>query len=429
MTLPGATAPGEEALRAEVRAWVEANWDPDLTVRGWWARLADSGWAYPTWPVGSFGRGLDQEAAAVVADELARAGVLGPPHNQAQTMGAPVLLDFGTPEQRERWLRRLATGEEAWCQFFSEPGAGSDLASVQTRAERDGDEWVVNGQKVWTGGAQYSDRGILVARTDPDKPKHRGLSFFVIDVDQPGIEIRPLRQMNHAAHFNEVFFTDARVPDANLVGGLDNGWAVAMATLAYERSAYAAGAVRLRTVTPGRKAGFLDLTVRDALARLDELDEHALEPFPLGDTAAMVALAREHGRDRDPVIRQRIAELHAIAETARLTALRARANARAGRAPGPESSLGYLLGVTIARRTRDLALEIVGAGGMLEGRDAPRDGAVAQMALSAQVHGIQGGTEQIQRTILGERVLGLPKEPVVDRDVPFRLLKVGTQRG
>jgi alkylation response protein AidB-like acyl-CoA dehydrogenase len=418
--------PAELGVRTEVREWLAANWDPDLTLREWWTRLADSGWGYPSWPREWFGRGVSPELAAVVREEIRAAGGLPPPHGIGQTMGAPVILQFGTEEQKQRWLRPLATGEESWVQFFSEPNAGSDLASLQTRAERDGDEWVVNGQKVWNSGTQTAERALLVARTDSNVPKHRGLSFFVIDVEQPGVEVRPIRQLNGHAEFNETFLTDARVPDANIIGGLDNGWAVTMATLANERSSYAAGAEYGMGPAPGRRNGMLDRTVREAIEQT--VSRRRQTGFPLGSPPAMIALAREFGRTGDPIIRQRIARLRCLTETAKWTAARAKAAAAAGRSPGPESSLGYVAGVLIARMSRDLGLDLVGAHGMLADGDAPRGGDVAMMALSSLVHGIQGGTEQVQRNILGERVLGLPKEPQVDRDVPFRELLLSRTR-
>ena len=409
----------DDALRAEVRAWLAGNWRPDQTVREWWARLADSGWAYPTWPKEWFGKGLDSDSAQIVRQELRAAGAVAPPHGIGQTMGAPVILEFGTQEQKERFLRPIATGEEAWCQFFSEPDAGSDLASLRTSAVRDGDEWIVNGQKVWNSGTLTSERAVLPLRTDPDVPKHKGLSFFIIDVHQPGIEIRPIKQLNGEAHFNETFFTDARVRDEDMIGGLNNGWAVTLATLANERAAYAAGVDYRVGVPPGEMAGMLDLTCAEAVARVAK-SHQGYTAFPLGDAPALIELAREMGCDQDPHIRQRIMQLHSMSETARLTALRAKAAAEAGKAPGAESSIGHVAGVHIARATRDLGLAILGAAGTLVGADAPHDGAVAMMALTSLVHGIQGGTEQIQRNIIGERVLGLPKEPQVDRDVPFK---------
>jgi alkylation response protein AidB-like acyl-CoA dehydrogenase len=412
-------------VASEVRAWLDENWDDQLTVRRWWRLLAESGWGYPTWPERWYGRGLGEDDAAIVRTELKAAGALPPPHGIGQTMGAPVILQYGTEDQKRRFLPRIATGEEAWCQFFSEPDAGSDLASLTTRAVRDGDEWIVNGQKVWNSGTRTADRGILPLRTNPDVPKHRGISFFIIDVDQPGVEVRPIKQMNGEAHFNETFFNDARVRHEDLIGDIDHGWSVTMATLANERTAYAAGAdYGGGGAAPGERSGMLDLTCAEASRRM-RASAQASVGFPLGDARALAELAREFGRNGEPIIRDRIAQLHCWAEVARLTAMRAKAAAEAGKAPGPESSLGYLSGVHLARATRDLGLAIVGAGGMLVGDAAPRGGAVAMMALSSLVHGIQGGTEQIQRNIVGERVLGLPKEPQVDRDIPFNQLRKG----
>jgi alkylation response protein AidB-like acyl-CoA dehydrogenase len=415
-------------VRAEVRAWLTGNWSADLTLREWWTRLAESGWAFPTWPEGWYGRDLAVEAAAVVSQEIARAGVIAPPHGMAQSMGGPVILAFGTEEQKRRFLPAIATGEEWWCQFFSEPDAGSDLAGLTTRAERDGDEWVVNGQKVWSSDARIADRGLLVARTDIDQPKHKGLSYFIIEVDQPGIELRPIRQMNDEAHFNESFFTNARVADADLIGGVNNGWAVALATLSSERTAYAGGGERSALAAPpGRRAGMLDRTVGDVVAELTGRDL-AVDAFSAAPVAEMIELAREFGRAGDPVIRQRLARLYCVAETARLAGLRAQAAVQAGRPPGPESSVGYIAGVTLARMSRDLGLEILGAQGMLDGADAPHGGSVQKMALTSPCHGIMGGTEQIQHNIVGERVLGLPREPQVDRDIPFRELRRSAAR-
>ncbi|MGE0881211.1 MAG: acyl-CoA dehydrogenase family protein [Acidimicrobiia bacterium] len=412
----------------EFRTWVDQNWSADLAVREWWARLAASGWGFPNFPAEWMGRGLAGDEATLIRDEILARNIVGPPGGIGQVMGAPLVLQFGTDDQKRRFLPGLLTGEEAWCQFFSEPGSGSDLASLQTRAERDGDEWVVNGQKVWTGGALESDKGLLLARTDSSLPKHRGISYFVIDIDQPGIEIRPIKQMNGQAHFNEVFFTDARVPDANRLSDVNNGWAVAMATLAFERSGFAAGHGYGRAIAPGRKGGNLDKVINDLLSTDDdEHDENALAKFPMGDAHVLIELAREFGRNDDPNIRQKLVKLYCMAECNHLTALRAKAAVAAGRTPGSESSLGYIAGVNLARASRDLAFEIAGGYGTLIDSDSPRDGAVVMMALSTLSHGIQGGTEQIQHNIVGERVLGLPKEPQVDRDLPFKDLRVGTQ--
>jgi alkylation response protein AidB-like acyl-CoA dehydrogenase len=300
---------------------------------------------------------------------------------------------------------------------------------------RDGDEWVINGQKIWNSGTLTADRGLLVARTNPDVPKHRGISFFVIDVDQPGIEIRTIRQMNGRAEFNETFFTDARVADTARIGEVNGGFPVAMTTLVAERSTFAGGGERrLVSAQAGAKAGDLDRIVGEVLAnhgsnnsRFD-LEIGGANALPVGTPAALIDVARHFKRSTDLRIRQRIAEIYAASEALRFTELRARAALQSGRKAGPESSIGYLGRVRIVRACRDLSAELAGPAAMLAGPDAPLDGAVTLSVTTAPCHGIQGGTEQIQRNIIGERILGLPKEPQVDRDIPFRQVKVGTQR-
>jgi alkylation response protein AidB-like acyl-CoA dehydrogenase len=338
-------------------------------------------------------------------------------------MGAPTLFLFGDDEQKQRWMPCIAYGEEYWAQFFSEPGAGSDLASVQTRGVRDGDEWVFNGQKVWNSGTLFADRALLVARTDVDVPKHKGIGFFVLDVDQPGVEIRPIKQMNGRSEFNEAFLTDARAPDVNRIGDANGGWSVAMAVLTHERATFAGGggATILRSVEGGAKFGHLDRIVADVLAE-DRSMANMANGLPISTVDAVIALARRFDRLGDPIIRQRIAGLHALSEALRLTGVRGQAAERSGRAGGGESSIVYLGGVKVVRVYRDLVADICGPYAMIDGSD------VAETITIAPAHGIQGGSEQIQRNVIGERLLGLPREPQVDRDVPFRLLKVGTQR-
>lgn len=420
-----------ESVKADVRTWLKEAWDPALTVREWWARLAESGWGMPHWPKQWFGRSLPEREAAAVREEMAAAGVLGPPSGAGPLMAAPVLFAQGTEEQRRRWLPALARGEENWCQFFSEPGAGSDLASLQCRAVPDGDEWVVDGQKVWNSGTLIADRGILLARTDPDVPKHRGISFFVIDVDQPGVDIRPIRQMNYRTEFNETFFTGARVSADSMVGEPGDGWRAAMTTLSNERANFAGGGERLLvTVEAGRKAGNLERTVAEVLEKAAESpDMGGANTPPVHTASGLIDLARRHGRAGDPVVRQRIARIFAASEALRMTALRASSTSAAGREPGAESSVGYLGAVRVLRQIRDLAAEIAGPAAILMAPDAPDGGDVAMTIMTVPCHGIQGGSEQIQLNILAERVLGLPKDLQVDRETPFRQLVVGTQRG
>ena len=421
-------APHDETrVRDEVRGWLAENWGPELTVREWWRRLGESGWGFPTWPVEWYGKGLSPELAGAVRSEMSRARVVGPPGGLGQGLAAPTIIAHANDEQKARWLRPLATGEESWCQLFSEPGSGSDLASLQTRAVRDGDEWVVNGQKVWTSGALQAVKGILLARTDVDVPKHRGITYFVIDVEQPGIEIRPLKQMNGAATFNEVFFTDARVPNDNIVGDLNQGWAAAITTLAYERAGIG-GSGLMGSAAPGEKAGFLDRTCAEVLAGKVDDPEMSMTSF-FGDGAKLTRQAAElMGSTGDPLVRQGVARIHSMYTVSRLNIERSMAAVQAGGRPGPEGSTGKLAAAYNMHAARDVGMSTLGAHGMLLGKEAPLDGEVQMLALSAHAISIAGGTNEVQHNIIGERVLGLPKEPSVDRDVPFRDLKVGTQR-
>ncbi len=221
---------------ADVTAWLEDQWDPDLTVGEWWARLGESGWAAPGLPENAYGKGLNRTDAVRVQQAIAEFGALGGPGGLGLLLAAPTIATHGTQEQIDRFVKPIVTGQQAWCQLFSEPGAGSDLAGLQARAVRDGDEWIVTGQKVWTSGGQIADMGMLIARTDVDVPKHQGITYFGIDMHQPErIEVRPLREMTGRALFNEVFLTEARVHDDARIGDLNNGWAVANTTLAFER--------------------------------------------------------------------------------------------------------------------------------------------------------------------------------------------------
>ena len=417
-------------VASEARSWVKENWSSDLTLREWWQRLAVAGWAFPSWPKGYGGRGLSPADAREVSTVLAEAGAVSPPGGLGQMMGGPVVIEHGTDEQKDRWLFKLASGQESWCQLFSEPGAGSDLASLQTRAVRDGDVWIVNGQKVWTSGARTADRGMLVARTDPESPKHKGITYFIFDMDQPGVEVRPLKQMDGGATFNEVFFTDAVVSNDAIVGSPNNGWMVAVSTLAYERQGIGgrgpAGGVMAGG--PGEKNGALDRRVGDLIGESQRAQGEMAAAMAAQSAGALIDLARSFGRDRDPVTRQKLMRMRIQSETHGFNIARGRAAAQAGRMPGPEVSTGKLNGSSLGRQARDLSLEIEGPHGMLVGEDAPEGGRFQQMGLRTQSGSIAGGTDEIQRNIIGERVLGLPREPQVDRDQPFRDLRVGTQK-
>jgi alkylation response protein AidB-like acyl-CoA dehydrogenase len=405
------------AARAGALAWLSANWDPGLTVRAWWARLAESGWGFPTWPTEWFGQGLSADAAAGVRSAFPQVGALPPPTGLGQLLGGPMLLIHGSEEQKARFLPVLVRGEELWCQFFSEPGSGSDLASAQTRAVPGDGGWTADGQKVWTSGAQWADRGMLLARTDREVPKHRGLSFFIIDVGQPGIEVRPLHQMNGQHGFNEVFFTDAHIDGDRLVGETGGGWSVAVTVLMYERFSTA-----LPSVLPGATAGNLDGTAGEAAARAAQ----ARTAGRTGVSELVIDVATELGEISDPVLRQRLAALWAQ-ETANGYLTRAGQSARAGRRPSAAGSLAKLARSQLARAGRDTGMSVLGAQGMLASPDTPGDGEIQFRALSSPGASIAGGTDEIQRGIVGERVLGLPKEPRTDQDVPFKDLTIGTQ--
>jgi alkylation response protein AidB-like acyl-CoA dehydrogenase len=285
---------------------------------------------------------------------------------------------------------------------------------------RQGDEWVVNGQKVWTSGAQYADRGMLLARTDPDAPKHHGLTYFVIDVDQPGIEVRPLHQMNDAHGFNEVFFTDARVGNDRIVGQLHGGWSVALTTLMYER-----GGGAVPSAHPGKRLAMLDMPAGDIATGRTRGEREGLGMRAIA--ATVIDVARELARDTDPATRQRLAELHALEEVLRIGGLRSTSARRTGEGPGPGGSVGKIARSNLSRLTREVGMDVLGANGMLVGSETPGGGRLQHAALSSPGSSIAGGTDEIQHNIIGERVLGLPKEPRLDADVPFRELKTGTQ--
>ncbi|HEX6659953.1 MAG TPA: acyl-CoA dehydrogenase family protein [Ilumatobacter sp.] len=408
----------------EVRSWIEANWRLDLTLGEWWDRLAGAGYAFPSWPAGLGGRGATPAEERTVLTAISDAGVVGPPSGNGPNMGAPTVLAHGTPEQQVRLIAPLARGREAWAQLFSEPGAGSDLASLATSAVLDGDEYVINGQKVWNSFADVSDWGMLLARTDLDVPKHRGITFVMIDMDQPGVDVRPLVQMNGVAEFSEVFLTDARAKVSNVIGEPGNGWAVARTTLAFERSKAGGGRARgVVTVGAGRKAGNLDRPVGDLIQEARRRrEDRTVRNEVLLSARTLIDLARELAREHDPVLRDRLMRYYADNQVYTWTGQRSRDNAKTGR-PGPESSTIKLQLAMLAHRSRDLSMSMLGAEGMLMGDDARHHGRVQMAGLSSFAASLGGGTNEIQRNIIGEQTLGLPREPAIDADVPFRELR------
>ncbi|MGK0274297.1 MAG: alkylation response protein AidB-like acyl-CoA dehydrogenase [Ilumatobacter sp.] len=309
-------------------------------------------------------------------------------------MCLPMMNDHGTDEQKRQFMPDLISGKTLWCQMFSEPGAGSDVASLQTKAELDGDEWIINGQKVWTTLAHKSQFGLCVARNDADQVKHAGLSMFILDMQAPGVEIRPINQINGESHFNEVFFTDLAIPKDWLLGELNTGWKLATAMLMYERVAIGAGG-----------GGGINRPMYDQLHNY----------------------ATASGAIENPVVRDQMMQVYSMETTKALIAMRTRAEMKAGNTPGPGGSLGKLYGSVIAWRMREIALQIAGMSSVAWTDDDPHGGSAQSLTLRSFASGIAGGTDEIQRNIIGDRVLGLPREPAVDKGVPFRDLKVGTQ--
>ena len=423
-------------VTTEVTAWLEENWDPDLTVGEWWDRLGASGWAAPTWPEDWYGKGLSRQDGVAVQQAIARHGALGAPGGLGLLLAGPTIATHGSDEQKERYLRDIVTGRRAWCQLFSEPGAGSDLAGLQTRAERDGDEWVVSGQKVWTSGGQIADLGMLLARTDPEVPKHQGISYFALDMHQPGVEVRPLREMTGRAMFNEVFLTEARVSHEAMIGGLNNGWAVANTTLAFERAGLGAGGGSAAggLANPGTVANNRNQRAGDFVREGGRRrGGNGRNPGMFGAASSLlVDLARRSGKASDPVIRQDLMRLHSLNEIARFTNLRQRALREVGQDIPGVGNFSKLSMSRILRLSRDLGLQILGPVGTLHAYDTsqrpeldrltgnPAAAFVTEMALFTQGPSIYGGTDEIQHNIIGERVLGLPKEPSNDRTVPFK---------
>jgi alkylation response protein AidB-like acyl-CoA dehydrogenase len=354
----------------------------------------DDGLAFVHYPEGHGGLAVAPRLQAVVNQRIAAAGApVGAARNAIGFgMGAPTIVTHGTEEQKSKYLRPLFTGEEMWCQLFSEPGAGSDVAGLSTRADRDGDEWIVNGQKVWTSLAHFAKWGLLVARTNPDVEKHKGLTYFVIDMDQPGVEVRPLRQMTGGAEFNEVYFTNARVPDENRLGEIGAGWSTVVTTLMNERVFIGGG------IAP-RGAGMIQTAVK---------------------------LWNNSDR-KDPATRDRLMRLYVRAETVRLTNARAQQKRAIGN-PGPEGSIGKLANAELNQAIGELCVDLMGADGMLYdtyevSRDrAPTARSVDPRAafLRSRANTIEGGTSEVMRNILGERVLGLPGDVRVDRGVAWK---------
>jgi alkylation response protein AidB-like acyl-CoA dehydrogenase len=403
-----AAQPDDDELRAQVTAWVDEHWDPDLDVEAWWALVGAAGWTAPHFAPEHGGLGLPRRAGATVRAAFADRGALLPPGGLGLLMAAPTIGVHGTPEQIARFLPPVLDGRVAWCQLFSEPGAGSDLAGLTTRAERDGDRWIISGQKVWSSQAMQSDSGMLLARTDLSVPKHAGISWFALRLDQPGVTIRPLREMTGEAVFNEVFFDGAECSVDDLIGGEGNGWAVTQTTLHFERTGIGAGGGHAGFPAPGPKGGTLGRRAGDA----------AQDPPPGSNLVlsvdALVELIRATGRDGDPFVRQQLARLVCFAETGRWNAARGRAGAGAGVA-----NIGKLAQTRIIKLAARLATDVLGADALLAGADGPQHGRFTDALVFSPASSIYGGTDEIQRNIIAERSLGLPRDRGADHGVPY----------
>ena len=399
----------EAAFRAEVRAFLAANAEPKKRgvpararhvdaealsrAKSFQAAKHDAGLVGLTWPKQWGGRELPQIFQVIYNQEEEAYAAPRGVFEIGLGMCIPTMMAYATPEQLTRYVPKALRGEEVWCQLFSEPAGGSDVAAVRTRAERNGDEWTINGQKIWTSGAQFSDFGIMVVRSNPDVPKHMGLSFFFLDMKSPGIEIRPIKQASGASHFNEVFFTEVKIPDSQRLGAVGQGWRVALTTLMNERL--------------------------------------AIGDVPRPDTEDLLDLARSIELDGEPAInnvsvREKIADMHVRSQGLKYTRFRTMTALSRGQTPGPESSIGKLVNAAKLQEIASFGLDLLGAGGSVMDKDlAPMHAMFQEALLASPASRIAGGTDEILRNIIAERVLGLPGDIRVDKDIPFNRLPSG----
>jgi alkylation response protein AidB-like acyl-CoA dehydrogenase len=403
----------EAEFRSRAHAWLAANAEPlgpdevpaeigeretaevIAWCKEWQAKKADAGWACLTWPKEYGGQGVAPILAVIWRQEEAKFKVPPPIYTIGHGMLGPTIMAHGTPEQKQRYIPEMLRGSKIWCQLFSEPAAGSDLAGLRTSAVKDGDQWLLNGQKIWSTGAHFSDFGMIVTRTDPNVAKHAGLTYFIVDMHSPGIEVRPIKQINGASGFNEVFFTNVRVPDANRLGAVGDGWRVALTTLMNERVAIGGGSAGGR---------FRDLL---RLARN----------------------TRRNGRPalEDSHVRQQLADFYIQSKGIQYTGWRTVSALSRGQVPGPEGSIGKAVGAPLAQRMASFAVELQGAAGaVMDGRVAAQDALWQESYLATPGIRIAGGTDEILRNIIAERVLRLPPEVRVDKERPFRDIPTGT---
>ncbi len=403
-----------DEVSAEASAWVAKHWDPNLAVGEWWALLADAGYSHPTLPEISGGRGYSRAQNRSLRQALADANALGPPSGLGMMLAAPTIAAHGTAEQILAHVQPIITGAEAWCQLFSEPNAGSDLASLQASAVRDGDEYVVNGQKVWTSGGKIADKGMLIARTDPSQPKHAGISWFAFEMHQSGVDIRPLTEMTGRAIFNEVFLDDARVTRSNLIGDEGNGWRIANDTLNFERMSLGANPVPLPTCAPGTVANNLERRAGDIVDR-GRTGEDGVPSPNLAYWQRLADHAKANGSLADPVVRDKFVTFYQLIEVNRLTAMRSRAKDASTASP----NIGKLMMSDLYRLGRELGATVLGPLAMLTSERGTFESQVQELILFSPGPAIYGGTDQIQQNIIGERGLGLPREPGPAKDTPF----------
>src|SRR5271156_4646947 len=407
--------PQEAAFRTEAKAWIAANapkqYEEELrksslgrtrleganildVAKAWQKKKADAGWACLHWPKDYGGRGASPIERVIWQQEEGPFGKLSGMFIIGHGMCGPTMMAFAGEDQKRKYLPPLASGENIWCQLFSEPSGGSDVAGLRTRAEKSGDGWIVNGQKIWTSGAQISDYGILLTRTDPNVPKHKGLTMFYLSMKSPGVEVRPIKQASGASGFNEVFFTDVKIPDSQRLGEVGQGWQVALTTLMHERLAVGGGL-----------GGGLGVKKLMSLARRRDLE----------DGPAI----------KNASVRERLADWYVRSAGLKCTTYRTMTALSRGQQPGPEASIAK---VVVAPKLQDLsafAMELEGEAGALNGEDAPGHGAFQMGWMSAPGLRIAGGTDEILRNIIAERVLGLPQDVRVDKDVPFNKMPSG----
>jgi alkylation response protein AidB-like acyl-CoA dehydrogenase len=381
-------------VRSEVRDWLAGHWSAGKDRRQFTEEVVDAGWARPSWPRDMFGRDLPEQLTPVIAEEFTAAGA-PVPDVTGSAIASNAIRDFAeSPELRGPVLRKLLTGEYRTCLLYSEPGAGSDLAAVQTRADRDGEEWVVNGQKVWTSGAKQATHGLLAARTNWDVPKRRGITYFLLPMRQDGVEVRPIRQMTGQANFNEVFFTNARVPDSLRISALEDGWRVLQTALAVERMSMGGG-------------------IRRSAPREPAADGEPASP--VRGAADLVPIAIQTGRNSDPVMRQEIARIHALRRIGRWNAERA-----SGEDDMNIATVLKLAMSTVLHGSARIHGQLLGQEAMLVAGGSEAGDDANQEAMWSFINSIGGGSDQIQRNLIAERVLGLPHDPSVDHNIPFR---------